>query len=87
MRREREYAGKEKLRLKNKTLKTQLAKVDAQLRQKEETGDVFHYIDFDQLQFENKRYVAKIEERNQELLKLKMTTGSTVQVICLVLSN
>ena len=31
-------AGKEKLRLKNKTLKTQLAKVDAQLRQKEEMG-------------------------------------------------
>ena len=42
--------------------------------------DVLHYIDFHQLQIENKQYVAKIEERNQELLKLKMTTGSTVQV-------
>ena len=62
-------------------LKTQLAKVDAQLRQKEEMGDVLHYIDFHQLQIENKQYVAKIEERNQELLKLKMTTGSTVQVL------
>ena len=44
-------------------------------------GDVLHYIDFHQLQIENKQYVAKIEERNQELLKLKMTTGSTVQVL------
>ena len=48
---------------------------------KEEMGDVLHYIDFHQLQIENKQYVAKIEERNQELLKLKMTTGSTVQVL------
>eukprot|EP00945_MAST-04E_sp_MAST-4E-sp1_P001955 g1955.t1 len=71
----------EKLKLKNSTIKSQIAKVDSQLRQKEEMGDVLHYIDFHQLQIENKQYVAKIEERNQELLKLKMTTGSTVQVL------
>jgi hypothetical protein len=56
-------------------------KIEQQLKQKEEMGDVLHYIDFHQLQIENKQYVAKIEERNQELLKLKMTTGSTVQVL------
>ena len=71
----------EKLKLKNSTIKSQIGKVDSQLRQKEEMGDVLHYIDFHQLQIENKQYVAKIEERNQELLKLKMTTGSTVQVL------
>jgi len=71
----------EKLRLKNATLKSQAQKVDAQLRQKEEMGDVLHYIDFHQLQIENKQYLAKIEERNDELLKLKMTTGNTVQVL------
>lgn len=71
----------EKLRLKNVTLKGLIQKVDAQLKQKEEMGDVLHYIDFHQLQIENKQYVSKIEERNQELLKLKMTTGSTVQVL------
>jgi hypothetical protein len=70
-----------KLKSKNSTIKSQIAKVDSQLRQKEEMGDVLHYIDFHQLQIENKQYVAKIEERNQELLKLKMTTGSTVQVL------
>ena len=62
----------EKLKLKNSTIKSQIGKVDSQLRQKEEMGDVLHYIDFHQLQIENKQYVAKIEERNQELLKLKM---------------
>mmetsp|Transcript_15021 Transcript_15021/g.47797 ORF Transcript_15021/g.47797 Transcript_15021/m.47797 type:complete len:331 (-) Transcript_15021:65-1057(-) len=71
----------EKLRLKNITLKGLIQKVDAQLKQKEEMGDVLHYIDFHQLQIENKQYVAKIEERNQELLQLKMTTGSTVQAL------
>ncbi|CEG46387.1 Domain of unknown function DUF4201 [Plasmopara halstedii] len=71
----------EKLRLKNATLKSQAQKIDAQLRQKEEMGDAFHYIDFHQLQIENKQYVAKIEERNEELLRLKQTTGSTVQVL------
>lgn len=71
----------EKLRLKNATLKNQMKKVEVQLRHKEEMGDVLHYIDFHQLQIENKQYMAKIDERNQELLKLKMTTGSTVQVL------
>mgnify|MGYP000669054832 CR=1 FL=1 len=71
----------EKLRLKNATLKTAKGKVEAQLRQKEEMGDVLHYIDFHQLQIENKQYVLKIEERNEELLRLKLTTGSTVQAL------
>mmetsp|Transcript_29267 Transcript_29267/g.50558 ORF Transcript_29267/g.50558 Transcript_29267/m.50558 type:complete len:253 (+) Transcript_29267:70-828(+) len=70
----------EKLRLKNATLKNQIQKVENQLRQKEEMGDVLHYIDFHQLQIENKQHIAKIEERNEELLKLKMTTGKAVQV-------
>lgn len=71
----------EKLRLKNATLKSQAQKIDAQLRHKEEMGDALHYIDFHQLQIENKQYVATIEERNEDLLKLKQTTGNTVQVL------
>ncbi|GBG28885.1 Coiled-coil domain-containing protein 113 [Hondaea fermentalgiana] len=71
----------EKLRLKNVTLKGLIQKVETQLKQKEEMGDVLHYIDFHQLQIENKQYIAKIEERNQDLLKLKRTTGNTVQVL------
>ncbi len=71
----------EKLRLKNVTLKSLIQKVDTQLKQKEEMGDVLHFIEFHQLQIENKQDIAKIEERNKELLKLKTTTGSTVQAL------
>eukprot|EP00743_Colponemidia_sp_Colp-15_P001449 GILK01001588.1.p1 GENE.GILK01001588.1~~GILK01001588.1.p1 ORF type:complete len:344 (+),score=82.85 GILK01001588.1:66-1097(+) len=71
----------EKLRLKNLTLKTQIQKAEGQLRQKEEMGDDLKFIDFHQLQIENKQYVAKIEEANAELLALKLTTGKTVQTL------
>mmetsp|Transcript_35804 Transcript_35804/g.82925 ORF Transcript_35804/g.82925 Transcript_35804/m.82925 type:complete len:353 (-) Transcript_35804:181-1239(-) len=71
----------DKLKLKNVTIKAQIQKVENQLKQKEEMGDVLHYIDFHQLQIENKQYVSRIEERNDELLKLKMTTGATVQTL------
>lgn len=72
----------EKLRLKNSTLKSQIHKIEHQLSQKEEVGDVLHYIDFHQLQIENKQHVAKIEERNEELIAVKMSTAKTIQVCC-----
>ena len=65
----------EKLRLKNSTLKNQIHKIEHQLSQKEESGDVLHYIDFHQLQIENKQYVAKIHERNEELLVVKLSAN------------
>lgn len=34
-------------------------------------GDALHYIDFHQLQIENKQFVSRIEERNDELLKVR----------------
>ncbi|KAJ3128583.1 hypothetical protein HK098_004009 [Nowakowskiella sp. JEL0407] len=77
----------EKIRLKNATLKMQKNKLHLQLKQKEEMGEVLHAIDFDQLQIENKQYLGKIEERNSELLKLKMTAGNTVQILNLHKKN
>mmetsp|Transcript_24892 Transcript_24892/g.81496 ORF Transcript_24892/g.81496 Transcript_24892/m.81496 type:complete len:330 (-) Transcript_24892:1166-2155(-) len=71
----------EKLRLKNATLKAQIQKLEQQLQQKEEMGEVLHAIDFDQLKIENQQFLEKIEERNNELLRLKLTTGKTVQVL------
>jgi hypothetical protein len=38
-------------------------------------------VDFDQLKIENQQYLEKIEERNQELLRLKLSTSRTVQVL------
>ena len=71
----------EKLRLKNSTLKSQINKVEHQLSQKEEIGDVLHYIDFHQLQIENKQYVGKIDERNEELLTVKLSTSKTITAL------
>eukprot|EP01039_Chlorochromonas_danica_P003966 gene3966-4340_t len=71
----------EKLRLKNATLKSQISKLEATLAQKEEVGDALHYIDFHQLQIENKQYVAKIEERNDELLSVKHASSKTTQAL------
>ncbi len=71
----------EKLRLKNSNLKSQINKLEATLAQKEEVGDVLHYIDFHQLQIENKQYVAKIEERNDELLTVKHSGSKTTQAL------
>jgi chromosome segregation ATPase len=71
----------EKLRLKNASLKAQITKVENQLNQKEEVGDALHYIDFHQLQIENKQYIAKIEEKNEELLTVKLATGKATQVL------
>ena len=41
---------------------------------------VLHLVDFDQLKIENQQYLEKIEERNQDLLRLKLSTSRTVQV-------
>jgi hypothetical protein len=68
----------EKLKLKNAALKSQVFKIETQLAQKDDIGDSLHYIDFHQLQIENKQFLAKIEERNEELLSMKLTTGKTI---------
>lgn len=71
----------EKLQLKNAALQNKARTIDTQLRRKEELGDVLHYIDFHQLQIENKQYITKVGERNEELLKLKQASGITVQLL------
>lgn len=66
----------EKLRLKSAALRAQMAKLRLQLRQKEELGEVLQEVDFSQLKIENKQYLERIEERNQQLLDLKRDAGS-----------
>lgn len=71
----------DKLKLKNQALKIQIQKLDKQLGEKEEMGEVLHAIDFDQLRIENQQYMEKIKERTKESVKLKQTAGKTVQVL------
>ena len=71
----------EKLRLKNSQIKAQAQKLEAQLQQKEDAGGSLRAVDFDQLKIENQQQLEKIEERNSELLRLKLTTGNTIHVL------
>jgi chromosome segregation ATPase len=67
-----------KLHDKNAHLRNELKRMKVQLSQKEEMGETLHTIDFDQLTIENQQFKEKIDERTRDLLKLKLTTGSTV---------
>jgi hypothetical protein len=71
----------EKLKVKNHTLKIQCQKIESQLQQKEEMGEVFLPIDFDQLKIENKQYLEKIDNLNTELFDLKVTAGNSVRLL------
>ena len=52
-------------------------KADQQIKHKEEMGDDLKFIDFHQLQIENKKHVKDIDERNKKLVALKQTKGKT----------
>ena len=68
------------MRLKNIHLNNQMKRLEQTLKQKEELAEGLHLIDFEQLKIENQSLNEKIEERNEELLKLRKKTTTTVQV-------
>lgn len=70
----------EKLELKNHSLQTQRWKLSQRVAQKEQMSDMLNAVDFDQLKIENQQYLERIEEKNTELLQVKLTTGRTIQV-------
>jgi hypothetical protein len=69
------------LRLKHIMLVNQTKNLEDQVKQKEELAEGLHLIDFEQLKIENQTLNEKIEERNDELHKLRKKTTSTVQVL------
>ncbi|XP_049720124.1 coiled-coil domain-containing protein 113 isoform X3 [Elephas maximus indicus] len=72
---------RDKLCLKNVSLKVQRKKMLSQLRQKEEVGEALHDVDFQQLKIENAQFLETIEARNQELIQLKLASGNTLQIL------
>ena len=79
-----EHAKDEELktvRLKNIVHKHELARLESWLQSKEVLGEGLHLIDFEQLKIENQTLNEKIEERNEELLKLRKKNTQTVQVL------
>ena len=71
----------ERVRLKNINLKMSVKKLESQLRAKEQLAEGLHLIDFEQLKIENQTLNEKIEERNEELHKLRKKNTTTVQVL------
>jgi len=71
----------EKVRLRNISLRTTLKKLERTHRAREQLADGLHMIDFEQLKIENQTLHEKIEERNEELTKLKRKKTVTVQVL------
>lgn len=67
----------DKMRLKIVGLKQQEDTLKKTLS-KEDVGEVLHYIDFHQLQIENNQATSALEEKNTELMRLKLTTAATV---------
>lgn len=68
----------EKYKSKKGTLEGQICKLESSMKKKEEMGDDLKFIDFHQLQIENKKYVKEIEDKNNKLKALKSATGNIV---------
>ena len=51
----------------------------AALKRRDDGADALRAVDLDQLQIENEQLLARVEQRNGDLLVLKLTTGRSVQ--------
>ena len=71
----------DKLKSKKSTLNHQIDKIKAQLTKKKELRDDLKFIDFHQLQIENKKYLKELKEKNDKLLDLKVETGQIVKAL------
>ena len=61
-----------------KTLNKQIVVATKKIEKKDANNEL-QFIDFHQLQIENKKYVKEVDEKNKLLLKLKMTIGKATQ--------
>jgi len=69
---------KMKLEEQNKNLMKQIVLARKKIDKKDRSNEL-EFIDFHQLQIENKKYVKEVDEKNKLLLKLKMTIGKITQ--------
>ncbi len=69
---------KKKLIDQNGSLTNQIKVATKKLKNKDNNNEL-EFIDFHQLQIENKKYVKEVDEKNKLLLKLKMTIGKITQ--------
>lgn len=69
---------KKKLTEQNLNLFKQINAARKKIEKKDKSNEL-QFIDFHQLQIENKKYVKEVDEKNKLLLKLKMTIGKITQ--------
>ncbi|XP_076458515.1 cilia- and flagella-associated protein 184-like [Babylonia areolata] len=69
------------VRLESIKLQQKKLKLENTLRSKDELGEGLHLIDFEQLKVENQSLNEKIEERNEELRRLRQKISRTVHVL------
>ncbi|EGV91606.1 Coiled-coil domain-containing protein 96 [Cricetulus griseus] len=69
------------LRLENVQLKQSLVHFETRMKAQEDLAEGLLLIDFEQLKIENQTFNEKVEERNEELLKLRNKVTSNVQII------
>ena len=44
-------------------------------------GEILHEVDFQQLKIENTQFLEKIDEKNEDMLRLKLMAGNTMQIL------
>ncbi|XP_048220101.1 coiled-coil domain-containing protein 96 [Perognathus longimembris pacificus] len=69
------------VRLENVQLKQSLTHFQTRMRAQEDLSEGLLLIDFEQLKIENQTFNEKVEERNEELLKLRNKVTTNVQTI------
>ncbi|XP_061276910.1 coiled-coil domain-containing protein 96 [Bos javanicus] len=69
------------VRLENVQLKQSLVHFETRMRTQEDLTEGLLLIDFEQLKIENQTFNEKVEERNEELLKLRGKVTHNVQII------
>ncbi|KAK9841006.1 hypothetical protein WJX81_005115 [Elliptochloris bilobata] len=70
-----------KYALKAAAAKAAVRRLEAALARRDDGADALRAVDLDQLQIENEQLLARVEQRNAELLGLKLTTGRSVQAL------
>ncbi|XP_029804789.1 coiled-coil domain-containing protein 96 [Suricata suricatta] len=69
------------VRLENVQLRQSLVHLKTRMRAQEDMAEGLLLIDFEQLKIENQAFSEKVEERNEDLLKLRNKVANNVQVI------
>ena len=67
-----------KLRLKRDSMKSQIARTRARLKQKVEMGERLQQVDYDQLKIDHEGYQAEIQKLSQDLAHLQKVSSSVV---------